>query len=234
MNSTHSRLNRTPPKRSGPIRNPLVREGPPCAPPPGAFPNGVLGGALESGVRTAYAVIDEYMRRGYEFARDNYANGRGDMNKDRPGYGNDFNPWGSMGPLMDQWQTMMRMWANTWTSFMPGAANWQQSWPASGAGGYPTAPAAPAISVEVSSQRPTEVSVYLEECADPSGLTADSFMPPLVDSVTLRSRDGCLGVRVSIRDDQAPGRYNGVIRAADGSIVGKLVVTIAPSPKHGG
>src|SRR6476646_6146260 len=105
MNSSQSRLKRAAPERSGPIRNPLVNGSPRNPSPPLPTATDALRGALECGVQTAYAVIDEYIQRGYEAARNNpnQQNGKGHMNNEKPGYGNWSNPWGPMMPLVEQW-----------------------------------------------------------------------------------------------------------------------------------
>ena len=79
---------------------------------------------------------------------------------------------------------------------------------------------APEFSVEVASKRPTEVIVQIKPGAGAMELKADSFAPPLLDSVALHRDQGRLQVRVTVSDAQAAGRYQGVIRAADGSIAG--------------
>src|SRR5258706_15609339 len=110
MSSSPLRLKRPPPERSAPIRNPFAGSSPRTAPDPEPSSNGSRRGPLECGVQTAYAVIDEYMRRGYEAARDNQQqqNGGDYMNYDRSNYGNPysnpysspFNAWGPASPII--------------------------------------------------------------------------------------------------------------------------------------
>jgi len=69
--------------------------------------------------------------------------------------------------------------------------------------------------------------VYLKPSTDLTGLTADSFVPALPRSVYIQEKGGCPRVRVTIAKDQPAGRYNGVIRSADGSVVGDLTVVIS-------
>jgi hypothetical protein len=233
MSKTHSRLKRIPPERNGPIRNPLIGAGPAPPPTPGPTPAAALRGALECGVRSAYAVIDEYLKRGYEAARQNnhQQNGRDYMNGEKPNYGTWSNPWGPMAPLFDQWSAAMRMWAEMWAPFLPGSRQGAWPWPATGgapyAGSYGAAAAAPQpVSVKVASKRPTEVTVNLKPGADMTQATADSFAPPLVNSVSLDCKGGVLSVSVAIADNQPPGRYSGVLRGADGSVAGDLTVVI--------
>src|SRR5580658_2495127 len=92
MNEFDPRLKRPQPARGGPIRNPIAP--PRSSPEPAAFAGAAVCGALENGVRTAYAVIDDYMRRGQEAARGIYndSNRRGPMNENRGNFNGGFNP----------------------------------------------------------------------------------------------------------------------------------------------
>lgn len=135
-----------------------------------------------------------------------------------------------MTPFIEQWSMAMRAWTDAWSAFVPGmrAGSWPP--PPFNAGGpvYPT-PAQPstAVSVEVTSNRPTEVTVNLKPGCEQMDLTADSFVPALTHPVSITRTGGRLKVSVSIANEQAAGRYNGVIRASDGSIAGDLTVAIA-------
>jgi hypothetical protein len=236
MSSSPFRMKRDVPERSGPVRNPLVSAISGTARAPQAEPGGLLRGALECGVRTAYSVIDEYMKRGYEAARQyrETSEDKGHMSNQRSNYGNWNNAWGPMTPLVDQWSAAMKFWMDAWSSFMPGGRG---GWPMAGMpgmpgpAGFPGAAPAPEFSVEVASKRPTEVIVQIKPGAGAMELKADSFAPPLLDSVALHRDQGRLQVRVTVSDAQAAGRYQGVIRAADGSIAGEVTVVIAELPK---
>jgi hypothetical protein len=224
MRHSSPRLHRVPPERSGPIRNPLVR-GNSSTP----FPRGTLRDVVECGVQTAYSVIDEYMRRGYQAAHHNERNGnsKGHMSNERSNYGWS-NPWGPMTPLMEQWMAAFRMWTDAWSAFGPGMRPPfpSQPWP------YPPTGAAPStVSVSVSSHRPIEVTVDLLPGAELKDLQADSFEPPFQSSVYIYPRPGGIYVRVDVPQDQAAGTYHGVIRS-NGCVVGNLTVTITqPSKK---
>jgi hypothetical protein len=234
---SRSRSKRVPPARTGPLRNPMAAGTPQSGPNPAkagalAGANGVLQKALECGVQTAYAVIEDYMKRGYEAARksrDN-PNNRGRMGEEKSSYNNWSNPWGPISPLMEQWTVAMRTWSDAWTALMPGArpGGWP---PAAWNPGFPPAHApatAPSMTVEVSSRRPTEISASLKPGVELLGkFTADSFVPPLQKGVSLSHHGGHLRVSVAISDDQAAGRYSGVIRASDGCVIGDLTVVIS-------
>ena len=239
VNPSGSRSKRVPPARTGPLRNPMAAGTPQSGPNPAravprAEANGVLQKALECGVQTAYAVIDDYMKRGYEAARksrDN-PNNRGHMGEEKSSYNNWSNPWGTISPLMEQWSVAMRAWSDAWSTMMPGArpgmwppAAWNPGYSPAHAG---AASSATAVTVEVSSRRPTEVSANLKPGVELLGkLTADSFVPALQKGVSISHQGGRLRVSVAIADDQAGGRYSGVIRASDGCVIGDLTVVIS-------
>lgn len=247
MNPSDARPTRTPPRRTGPIRNPLNPQpasgnGRSSSHP--AAPGDALRGALECAVQTAYTVIDDYMRRGYEAARNtrDYADSRGYMPDDKTQYGNLFNPWGPMmtGP-MQMWMSTMQAWANAWSAFVPGGFP-QQMWnmPASSAG-----PAAP-VSVTVSTQRPAEITTTtsLNPGAEYSLLKVDSLsceapqpstqahgksahgVASSIQGIAISSGPGGVRIAVSVSADQPAGKYSGAIKAADGRIAGNLTVVI--------
>ena len=135
MNTFASHRRRTTPERYGPIRSAMATLRPSLA--PGTPPDVVSAagaaacGILENGVRTAYAVIDEYLRRGQETARGlfNDPNRRGYMTDDRVNPGGGFapgsgfgpgGPFGTMNPmaLMTQWMQVMQAWTQFWFSMM--------------------------------------------------------------------------------------------------------------------
>jgi hypothetical protein len=213
---TTPRRKRVPPARTAPLRAGTVCE------------------ALEQGVRTAYAVIDEYMRRGYQAARDtqNTFNTRGYMNDNRSNFDNRFNPWGSMPPMGEQWMAAMRAWADAFAAFLPGG--FPQPW-APPSAGYcaPQASQGPlALSVHVSSTQPIEVSPTLNPGCELIALSVDplqgqGFAAPPIDKVTITKVAGNVRVSVTVPADQPAGCYRGAIRkTVDGCIAGDLTVTI--------
>lgn len=245
-----------PPERTGPARNPVVPAGRP-APVIGALLDATLGeglrtaerlaaasgaavqGAVECGVKTAYTVIDEYMRRGREAAsRQERPNWRGDMKDDRQNSGNWSTMFGPMGPLMAPWMQMMQAWTTAMSSFVPGAAP-QAAWNPytwGGAAGGPHPPGAatsPTVSVQLSSHRPAEVTFGVAPgadamtlAADPLGIDDGSGAPPLV-AVAITCTPGHVRVSVTVPNDQPPGRYSGAIRDAAGMQVGDLTVDVS-------
>src|SRR6185436_16198621 len=83
-------------------------------------------GAVERGVDTAYAVIDEYMTRGRNAAdrRSQSTDGRNGMSQD-PQFST---PWGPGSDLLAPWWQMMRIWAEGMAAFMPGGAGPATAW----------------------------------------------------------------------------------------------------------
>lgn len=129
MTPSSPRLKRKQPAQSGPVRNSAVPqpknapEAAAAARDPISAAGAAVCGALENGVRTAYAVIDEYMRRGQETARgifNNDPNRRGTMSDDRGSYPGGFNPSNPMAMFTEQWMMAMRAWSQAWSSFAPG------------------------------------------------------------------------------------------------------------------
>src|ERR1043165_441210 len=198
MNSSHTRLKRPAPERTGPTRNPMMRAASGAASTTASIANAALR-PLECGVQTAYAVIDEYMRRGYEAARgQERQTGETYMSNEKPNYGSSYgsspyNPFSQAAPMMEQW---MRFWMDAWSALVPGARpggfGFGYGAPPSAYAptGYATGASAPPVSVWVSSARPVEVTVNLKPGTYATDLTADSFVPPLVKSVSLQRRDG--------------------------------------------
>ena len=153
------------------------------------------------------------------------------MNDNRSNFGNQWNPWGPMSALTEQWLMAMRPWTDAWSAFIPGG--WPpQAWNSGGGTGYSNAGPMPAVSVQVWSKRPAEVTAQL--CAGPDliALTADAlrgegFAAPLIEQVSITREPGRVRVRVEIGAGQPAGCYRGAIRKkADGSIAGELTVVI--------
>ena len=229
------RIKRTAPERSTPIRSPMtLRSRSDAGSSAPRDPIGAAGaavyGALENGVRTAYAVIDEYMRRGQDTARtmlnDPYK--RGPMNDDRGNFGGGSNPWNPMSMFTEQWMMAMRMWSQAWSSFMPPA--WQQA----GMNPFAFAPTAvPGISIKVSSVLPVETALKLYPGLDLAGLLAeplrtDDAASPAIEAPLITRDPGSITVSLNIDVKQPKGRYRGNIRKeTDKSVVGELFVTIS-------
>jgi len=237
-----SRHKRPRPQRAGPIRNPMAKVSntgappePPSDPRPEARPGATLGDALECGVRTAYTVIDEYLRRGFEAARGNRdsPSGRGDMRDENPNFSSWTNPWGSMAAPMQMWVSGMRAWAEMWAPFLPGGAS-QQMWNMGGWPGFPTgASQVPALSIQVVSHRAAGVtaSVHLLpgfECAPlmVGPLAGEGSEPPL-NRVSIDTAPGALRIHVPVPADQPVGTYHGSLTTADGRVAGRLTVVIS-------
>lgn len=229
MSTTHQRAKRTPAARTGPVRNSLF---PPPKPAGGTAPG--PGGVLENGVKTAYAVIDEYIRRGREAARHckNPEDNRGPMNDYKNNYGN---PFAQMPNMAEQMMGAMRFWTTAWSAFMPPGfaqqtgfdpmAIWGQTWqkPA----------AAPAVSIHVAAQQPVEVTATVKPGCDSLNLDAPTVhieggTHATLDHILITREHGGVRVSVKVPAGQAAGRYSGPIRdRATGADVGRLTVVVA-------
>lgn len=230
MTPDDRRARREPPERMGPIRNPLTPT------PQMSQPGNPFRDALECGVRTAYTVIDDYMRRGYEAARSSrdQANRRGNMPDDNQNYGGWNNPWGPMAAPFQQWMYAMQAWMNAWSGFVPGG--WpQQMWGTFPGFGGATAPVP--VCVEVTAYKPVSVSasVSLSPGAECMNLTLGPVTgePPAgtLNEVALAIRQGTVVVVVTVEASQAAGKYHGDI-SAQGRCVGALNIVIADPPRN--
>jgi hypothetical protein len=234
MTTSASHVKRATPAQSGPIRNSM-------ASPRSAVDAGAAGemftaagaavcGVLENGVRTAYAVIDEYMRRGQETARSvfNDPNRGGPMSDDRGSYGGGFNAPNPLAAMAEQWMMAMRTWSQMWSAYMP--PGWQQA--AMNPFAYAQSPSA-AVTVKLSSERAAEVSVNLYPGVDPMGLICDPLRPEStsgapIDGVTIAQDGAATQVSVKIAAKQAAGRYRGYVhRKTDQSVAGEVIVTVS-------
>lgn len=243
MKSPAARLKLTPPKQTGPVRNWIAP--PPQAASqtsaagtsaPGTSPSrdpitaagAVVCGALENGVRTAYSVIDEYMRRGQDTARAifNDPNMRGTMSDNRGNYPGGFNPANPLAMLTEQWMTAMQPWTQAWSTFLP---MMQQP------GMNPfatTANPAPAVSMKISSASPVEVVANLYPGLDMAGLVSEplraegSAATPIESPEIVRDPGG-VRISVKVADKQPAGRYRGYIRKKDGGVAGDLMVVVS-------
>jgi hypothetical protein len=205
-----------------------------------AASDAAVQGAVECGVRTAYTVIDEYMRRGRETAgrHQQRPDWRNDMSNDPRNYGNWSAAWGPMWPLVAPWAQAMQVWTTAMSAFVPGGAP-QGAWnPYAGPAAYPSGAATlPAVSVEVSSHSLTEVTVSVAPGADAGTLAADALAiddgsdAPSLVGTAITGTPGHVRVSVTVPNDQPPGRYGGAIRNAAGMQVGALTVQVSGSAR---
>ncbi|HEX8711975.1 MAG TPA: hypothetical protein VF730_08890 [Terracidiphilus sp.] len=233
--NTVSRVKRPQPEQSGPIRSPMAP--PQVGGPADMFTaaGAAVCGVLENGVRTAYAVIDEYMRRGQEAARGmfNDPNRRGPMSDSGGNFGGGYNSFNNpmanpMAAMAAQWMSAMQAWAQMFSSYMP--PGWQQAGmnPLGYAQGAPVA-----VAVKLSSARPTEVAVSLMPGVDPLSVVCDALRAEgsggkPIEGVTIGRDGAAIQVGVKIAANQAAGRYHGFIkRRSDQGIVGELTVTVS-------
>jgi hypothetical protein len=239
MSSSHSRVKRAPVSRTGPNRNSLY-SAPKCADPAAGTARGP-DKALENGVKAAYAVIDEYIRRGREEARNCQTehDTRGSMNNQKPygNYSNPNNPWGAMPMLAEQMMGAVRMWTSAWSAFMPPGFP-QQPWNPAEMWGQPQArPAATvSVSVHVVAHSPTDVTAQLR----PGCETMQLVVPPLhneaggtatITQVSISRDSSGLKVSVTVPKDVPAGTYCGPIREMmSGAEAGQLSVKVMADP----
>ena len=222
MSASATRLKRTPPGRNGPVRNRFTPT--PVGAEPGADSGHSPFAPLENGVRTAYAVIEDYLHRGQTaaFGMYNDSNRQDDMN-DYRGNPCGYTPFNPFSMLAEQWLMAMRAWTQAWGAMMPGA--WQSPWTGPG---Y-AAQNSTRLTVQVSSKRPTEVSASIAPGVDVCGLVCDPLhidggkdviAAPVINS------DQC-GVHLTVTiGDQPAGRYRGSIRRRDGCVAGEITVNV--------
>jgi hypothetical protein len=240
-NSSH--LKREKPKQSGPIRNAGTsgpQNGSGAPQDLIAAAGAAVCGVLENGVRTAYAVIDDYLRRGQDAARGifNDPNRRGSMSDERSnfgggangGFGGGFNPWGNNNPMAmmaEQWMSAMRAWGQAWSSAAPGAWSQMGGFPSPGAGTQSRA-----VALKVRASRPVEVTVNLYPGNDTFPLVAETpsaegFTAPPLAAPAIARELGTLRVSLEVGDEQPAGRYRGLIRSKPGdTVAGDLIVVI--------
>jgi hypothetical protein len=204
-------------------------------------------GAVECGVRTAYSVIDEYMKRGREAASQRDGNHTwSDTMSERPAYDMWSATWGPMWPFVAPWMQATRAWAAAMSAPFGGAPGMTPGEPPPG---FPYGPGGPwgapawrgpggtpqalQLSVQLSSESPAEVTVNIAQGVGAAALTADPLRlddasrdaPPLL-GVSIGMAAGQVRVSVTIPTDQPPGRYRGVIRDPSGMPVGDLAVRV--------
>jgi len=180
---------------------------------------------LENGVRTAYAVVDDYLRRGQiaAFGIYNDSNRRDDMSDYRGNTGG-YNPNNPLSMLAEQWLMAMRAWTQAWLALMPGA--WQSPWPGASCGTQSSR-----LTVQVSSKRSADVSASLAPGVDACWLICDPLRQEpgsaQIDAPAINLDQGGVHVNVTV-GDQPAGRYRGCIRRkADGNIAGEITVNLA-------
>ncbi|MGH9606303.1 MAG: hypothetical protein ACRD3N_11465 [Terracidiphilus sp.] len=234
MSTSSPHLKRTPPEQSAPVRSRMAppRGGPQAGVPPELFTaaGAAVCGAVENGVRTAYSVIDDYMRRGQDAARGIFNNSdrRGFMSDDRGNFGGGYNPMNPLAMVTEQWMMAMRMWSQAFSAFVPSA--WQQP------GMNPFAwsdTLAPAVSVKVSSASPVEVAVKVNPGLDLSMLVsepllAEGFTAPPIDAPAIVREPGTVRVSLKIGAKQPAGKYHGhILKQTDRSVAGDLTVVVS-------
>ncbi|MEQ8660821.1 MAG: hypothetical protein RLW62_08390 [Gammaproteobacteria bacterium] len=220
-----------------------------------AVSGGEFGDSLENAVRSAYTVIDEYMRRGCDAARYCQSSARwSDPMTEDPNQQfhqhNSWGPgWGTWGPApqwMAQWSEALRVWSMLLSGAGQAAAvppQWHytppkaytESDPAKPSSSAPHTPAVPGVCVSVSSDRPTRVLPSVGAVAAGTKLTVDPLAcidgaepssPPITGTRIETDAEGTLLVSVVIIPEAPAGRYSGAVRTPSGDIVGGLTVIL--------
>lgn len=197
-----------------------------------------IRGAVERGVDTAYTVIEEYMLRGRQAAGRHHErkNGSSDMGDDRNYRRNGWTNGGDYPPLLEPWMQIMRIWTDSMSAFMPGAAGFPNPFaPRSAPSG-----AKATVSVQVASRQPAEVVVDIDPGYERATLTAEPLLhieralgARIID-FTVECRDGHVRVHLSAADNQPGGLYEADLRDADGVRRGTVRVDIQAVSKQAG
>jgi len=194
-----------------------------------------VSSVVESGVRTAYAVIDEYMRRGQDAARAifNESDTGGFMNNYRQNcsggnaYGSGFTPWNPMAMIAEPWISAMCAWSQMWCSMVPGFRQPAMN-PCTSTEDRPEP-----VNVIVVSKGAVEASWTIcpgtdLNCIETEDLLAQGIAANPIPAARVQYRaQGKPALRVEVPDGQAKGTYRGIIRRkSDRYIVGEVTVEV--------
>jgi hypothetical protein len=217
------KLDRTAPVRSmfgartDDTRSPANTVGAKNDPPPSE-------GNVARGVQLGYAVIEDYLRKGQEFARANGPSGAAGMPPDPQQLAGRMFQYAS--DLATTWLEYMQATVSSGPKPPPsgtaGPFDIGQSRPGPGSEGAPTAApvqrSRPAVTLDVHSRQRVEVSVDLKPLSGGTPLvvhdlrTPDEGQPRLTGiAIEARPEEDRVVVRVRIPDHQAPGTYSGLI-----------------------
>jgi hypothetical protein len=215
---------------------------------------------IDSAVQTAYRVIDEYLQQGWQTAGRYYGPlGASPMGEGFPGGQDMANPpQQMMTTMMRFWTEMAQAWLGPYAQMGRNTGS-DSAWDR-GAAGSPaaprTAPASPeasarvpsdassdastgalAVSVELSSQQPAEVTIHVQPGTDIAALSAqdlrafDGDGKPALSAVRCEAVDGRLRVEVTVPRDQPVGVYSGaLVDRARGEARGTVTVALRPMP----
>ena len=243
-----NRLRRQPASRRGPIRNRVV--------PSFEDPRSSVFGAglevarvsaeaarssVESTVAAAYAVIDQYMNRGYAAASNHQRfNGGAPMtgpdtsnngwSRSNPGMTDPWGVWSAWNMWMEPWMQAMRFWTDGMNMATRPANPMNPLSSMMAMGGNP------GMSLHVQSSRATTVTLDLAPGSDFQQLHVDKLYhttdqkPAPLDGVVIDARPGLYAVRLEVSDAQPPGVYVGAVRGPQNQPVGDLCVEIVGDP----
>jgi hypothetical protein len=237
--SNRKRLHRSDPVRVGPIRDfsklysrPDSANGThPAKPVPSDAPRKAAGGPLAEGVELAYSVIEKYIAEGKRTAE-------GFSSQPYSTRATNDNLQDVLERMLRLQAEMLPLWIETLATLVKvdpsrnGHAPAQDAWPHPNGGQKAETMA---VSIEVVSLRPIQVSVELRPNSEAQslvslGLNAIDSSKPLLTDVSFAPDEvpGRIKLRLRIPESQPPGTYSGVIVNRDsGETRGTLSFRIA-------
>ena len=237
--SDRKRLHRGDPVRVGPIRDfsklysrPDSANGThPAKPVASDAPRKAGGGPLAEGVELAYSVIEKYIAEGRRTAE-------GFSSQPYSTRATNDNLQDALERMLRLQVEMLPLWIETLTTLVKvdpsrnGHAAAPDAWPQPNGGQKAETMA---VSIEVVSRRPVQVSVELRPNSDAQSLVSlglnsiDSSKPVLTDvSFVPDEVPGRIKLRLRIPESQPPGTYSGVVVNRDsGETRGTLSIRVA-------
>jgi hypothetical protein len=223
-----NRVRRTPPERTGPLRNMAAMfRAEPSMGPASASPAGAPGGSVEHAVDTAYRVLEEHLQRGRQAASQR-------PRAPLPGLPEaPANLQGVARGALHLWGGLLSTWVEVARPLVPPALRSAWRGPPGSAEAAAPSPAARPLSVELSSSRPVEVELDLPASADPSRLSVeplralDGAAAPLAVSLLQAAGGARARLRLEVPSTQPPGTYFTLIRdMQQGETRGSLLVRV--------
>lgn len=201
-------------------------------------------GAAERGVQTAYAVIEEYVARGREAARQYQQSTLGgpQMSDNRSQFGNGMGgAWGPMAatmtPMLGTWLSLAKMWSESMAPFVPGGSTvmnqMMSAWgvPGVGAGARPVNAR---HRVQVTSKQPATVTLQLDPDAEYMMLRVATLVSAKggqgLTGATISCKNGVATVSLTVPETWPTGTFVGPITDEGGNRRGELQVEVSAAP----